>query len=167
MTPSVNAIPGIIVTPNPIRPETADNGRQGRVQERQAERRAARPDFAPSPDNAAPAAKSPPPGAGNDARAEVGELGGAPQARRRTDTGTPGEAPPGLEIPPHLERRRAWREAKGLDTFHAQKLAQAVELPPDSETRKAATLAYRSQGQAMSGRGSLDIDLAQRLSLTV
>lgn len=81
--------------------------------------------------------------------------------RRRTDRG---EAPAtDLEIPPHLERRRAWREAFGLNTWHTQQIAQSEETPISEETRAEAIQAYRSGGR----RGRLDLDLAQQVSMTV
>lgn len=160
----MSGIPGIIITPPPVRPEATDNGRYARVNERQGgERRAAGPklDFAASQlaGDAQPQNQTPTHVQTREAAADASAM----LARRRTDSGKPGEVPAGIEIPTHLERRRAWREAKGLNTFHTQNLAQAEETAPDRETRNAATQAYR----ARSGRGILDIDLAQRLSLTV
>lgn len=81
--------------------------------------------------------------------------------RRRTDRGEPAEA--GIEIPPHLERRRAWREAFGLNTWHTQQIAQTEETPISDEARAEAIQAYRSGGR----RGRLDLDLAQQVSMTV
>lgn len=81
--------------------------------------------------------------------------------RRRTDRGEAADS--SIEIPPHLERRRAWREAFGLNTWHTQQLAQNTENLPSREIRSAAALAYRSA----AWRGSLDLDLAQRVSVTV
>lgn len=82
--------------------------------------------------------------------------------RRRTDRGeAPAEA--GIEIPPHLERRRAWREAFGLNTWHTQQIAQSEESPISDEARAEAIQAYRSGGR----RGRLDLDLAQQVSMTV
>lgn len=160
----MSGIPGIIITPPPVRPEATDNGRNPRINERQGgERRATGPkvDFAASQlaGDAQPQSPAPAQIAARETAADAATV----LARRRTDSGKPGETPPGIEIPAHLERRRAWREAKGLNTFHAQNLAQAEETAPDRETRNAATLAYK----ARSGRGILDIDLAQRFSLTV
>ncbi len=96
---------------------------------------------------------------------------GFPHLRRRTDlaetglaeTGAPASKAEAADLPPHLERRRAWREAKGIGTFHAQNLAQNQESVPDAEQRAAAHGLYRQWG----GRGQLDIDLAQRISVTV
>lgn len=81
--------------------------------------------------------------------------------RRRTDRGEPAEA--GIEIPPHLERRRAWREAFGLNTWHTQQIAQTEEARISDEARAEAIQAYRSGGR----RGRLDLDLAQQVSMTV
>ncbi|MEK9969669.1 MAG: hypothetical protein VW600_11075 [Ferrovibrio sp.] len=81
--------------------------------------------------------------------------------RRRTDRGEPGET--GIDIPPHLERRRAWREAFGLNTWHTQQIAQTEEAPISDEARAGAIQAYRSTGR----RGRLDLDLAQQVSMTV
>jgi hypothetical protein len=83
--------------------------------------------------------------------------------RRRTDRGeAPAEAG-SIEIPPHLERRRAWREAFGLNTWHTQQIAQTEETPMSDEARAEAIQAYRSGGR----RGRLDLDLAQQVSMTV
>lgn len=82
--------------------------------------------------------------------------------RRRTDRGEEA-AEPGIEIPPHLERRRAWREAFGLNTWHTQQIAQTEETPISDEARTEAIQAYRSGGR----RGRLDLDLAQQVSMTV
>ena len=82
--------------------------------------------------------------------------------RRRTDRGEEA-AEPGIEIPPHLERRRAWREAFGLNTWHTQQIAQTEETPMSDEARTEAIQAYRSGGR----RGRLDLDLAQQVSMTV
>jgi hypothetical protein len=82
--------------------------------------------------------------------------------RRRTDRGEEA-AEPGIEIPPHLERRRAWREAFGLNTWHTQQIAQTEETPISDEARAEAIQAYRSGGR----RGRLDLDLAQQVSMTV
>lgn len=90
--------------------------------------------------------------------AVAGEL---PMLRRRTDRGEPADT--SIEIPPHLERRRAWREAFGLNTFHTQQLAQRDAGEPSRETRNTAAQAYRSAGW----RGRLDLDLAQAVSVTV
>jgi hypothetical protein len=81
--------------------------------------------------------------------------------RRRTDRGEPAET--GIEIPPHLERRRAWREAFGLNTWHTQQIAQTEDAPVSDEARADAIRAYRSTGR----RGRLDLDLAQQVSMTV
>lgn len=81
--------------------------------------------------------------------------------RRRTDRGEAPEA--NIEIPPHLERRRAWREAFGLNTWHTQQIAQTEETPISDEARAEAIQAYRSGGR----RGRLDLDLAQQVSMTV
>jgi len=97
---------------------------------------------------------------------------GFPHLRRRTDlaesTQNTTEKSAAIELPPHLERRRAWREAKGIGTFHAQNLAQnqqaaGSDAASDAEQRAAAHGLYRQWG----GRGRLDIDLAQRVSVTV
>ena len=82
--------------------------------------------------------------------------------RRRTDHGEAATAA-GIEIPPHLERRRAWREAFGLNTWHTQQIAQTEETPISDEARAEAIQAYRSGGR----RGRLDLDLAQQVSMTV
>lgn len=82
--------------------------------------------------------------------------------RRRTDHGEAAAAA-GIEIPPHLERRRAWREAFGLNTWHTQQIAQTEETPISGEARAEAIQAYRSGGR----RGRLDLDLAQQVSMTV
>jgi hypothetical protein len=95
---------------------------------------------------------------------EAGQAAGAAISqllRRRTDRGEPAET--GIEIPPHLERRRAWREAFGLNTWHTQQIAQAEEAPLSDEARAGAIQAYRSGGR----RGRLDLDLAQQVSVTV
>lgn len=81
--------------------------------------------------------------------------------RRRTDRGE--AADPNIEIPPHLERRRAWREAFGINTYHTQQLAQAEEPDISGEARSSAHFAYRSAAR----RGRLDLDLAQQVSVTV
>lgn len=83
--------------------------------------------------------------------------------RRATDRGeAPAEAG-SIEIPPHLERRRAWREAFGLNTWHTQQIAQTEETPMSDEARAEAIQAYRSGGR----RGRVDLDLAQQVSMTV
>lgn len=87
-----------------------------------------------------------------------GEL---PFLRRRTDRGE--AADPGIQIPPHLERRRAWREAFGLNTYHTQALAQRADALPAREARSTATDAYRGN----AARGRLDLHLAQLVSMTV
>ncbi|WP_300299335.1 hypothetical protein [Ferrovibrio sp.] len=84
--------------------------------------------------------------------------------RRRTDRGEPADQ--SIEIPPHLERRRAWREAFGLNTYHAQQLAQTsdeAEAGAARDARGSALQAYRG----LSRRGRLDLDLAQLVSVTV
>jgi hypothetical protein len=81
--------------------------------------------------------------------------------RRRTDRGE--AADPAIEIPPHLERRRAWREAFGVNTYHAQQLAQADAPEAGGEAPSSAHSAYRSAAR----RGRLDLDLAQQVSMTV
>jgi hypothetical protein len=83
--------------------------------------------------------------------------------RRATDRGEPAAADATIEIPPHLERRRAWREAFGLNTWHTQQIAQTEETPISDEARAEAIQAYRSGGR----RGRLDLDLAQQVSMTV
>lgn len=83
--------------------------------------------------------------------------------RRTTDRGEPAAAADSIEIPPHLERRRAWREAFGLNTWHTQQIAQTEETPMSDEARAEAIQAYRSGGR----RGRLDLDLAQQVSMTV
>ncbi len=91
---------------------------------------------------------------------------GFPHLRRRTDLAETVQNAAGksaIELPPHLERRRAWREAKGIGTFHAQNFAQNQDVQPDAEQRAAALGQYRQSG----GRGRLDIDLAQHVSVTV
>jgi|GEM_PF-1924336 len=164
MSPGVSSIISSIIAGTP-RTDGAEGNRGQRATDKTAERQgrgaAPRIDFATAAHDAA-ANQNQPGGAAEalrEARAEASS--GFPKLRRVTDSGkAAGEA---IDIPSHLERRRAWREAKGLNTFHAQHLAQADETAPDTETRNAATQAYRSQG----GRGKLDIDLAQRFSLTV
>ena len=83
--------------------------------------------------------------------------------RRRTDRGEPAVEAGSIEIPPHLERRRAWREAFGLNTWHTQQIAQTEETPVSDEARAEAIQAYWSGGR----RGRLDLDLAQQVSMTV
>lgn len=83
--------------------------------------------------------------------------------RRATDRGEPAAEAGSIEIPPHLERRRAWREAFGLNTWHTQQIAQTEETPISDEARAEAIQAYRSGGR----RGRLDLDLAQQVSMTV
>lgn len=92
------------------------------------------------------------------AAAPAGEL---PFLRRRTDRGEAADT--SLQIPPHLERRRAWREAFGLNTYHTQELAQRGDTLPSRQLRSAAAHAYRGP----AGRGRLDLDLAQLVSMTV
>lgn len=99
--------------------------------------------------------------AGSRAAAATGTL---PQLlRRRTDRGE--DAQTSIQIPPHLERRRAWREAFGLNTWHTQQLAQddGEEDAPSRDATVTAVRAYRST----AWRGRLDLDLAQRISVTV
>jgi len=100
--------------------------------------------------------------------AASGQIGGRsavadslPLLRRRSDRGE--GADPEIRIPPHLERRRAWREAFGLNTYHTQQLAQAEDDEPSPEATVAAVRAYRST----AWRGRLDLNLAQRISVTV
>lgn len=81
--------------------------------------------------------------------------------RRRTDRGE--AADPNIEIPPHVERRRAWREAFGVNTYHTQQLAQAEGPDISGEAVSGAHSAYRSAAR----RGRLDLDLAQQVSVTV
>jgi hypothetical protein len=161
----------VIITPPPgSRPDAVDprNRRASDAADRAAERNntAPRTDFATAASEASAGQQADRKAAEAvvERRAEAAETG-IPKLRRRTDAGGPPApgAGPGIELPAHMERRRAWREAKGLNTFHTQSLAQTEETTPDSETRKAATLAYRENG----GRGKLDIDLAQKFSLTV
>lgn len=92
------------------------------------------------------------------AAAPKGEL---PFLRRRTDRGE--AADPAIRIPPHLERRRAWREAFGLNTYHTQELAQRDAALPSRQLRSTAAHAYRGN----AARGRLDLDLAQLVSMTV
>lgn len=87
--------------------------------------------------------------------------GDLPFLRRRTDRGEPADSK--IQIPPHLERRRAWREAFGLNTYHTQELAQREAGLPSRQLRSAASDAYRGP----AGRGRLDLDLAQLVSMTV
>lgn len=94
--------------------------------------------------------------AGQAASNAIGQL-----LRRRTDRGE--AADPNIEIPPHLERRRAWREAFGVNTFHTQQIAQAEEPEISGEAFSGAHSAYRSAAR----RGRLDLDLAQQVSVTV
>jgi len=98
---------------------------------------------------------------------EAGQAAGAAISqllRRRTDRGEPAETG-NIEIPPHLERRRAWREAFGLNTWHTQQIAQSGdEAEPGQQVRDGAIRAYRSNG---GGRGRVDLDLAQQVSVTV
>ena len=84
--------------------------------------------------------------------------------RRRTDRGE--AADPDISIPPHLERRRAWREAFGLNTWHTQQLAQSEEDEDASPSRDATVTAVRAY-RSTAWRGRLDLDLAQRVSVTV
>lgn len=84
-----------------------------------------------------------------------------PFLRRRTDRGEPADS--SIQIPPHLERRRAWREAFGLNTYHTQQLAQAEESRLARDARATAIQAYRS----LARRGHLDLELAQAVSVTV
>ncbi|MFN4312552.1 MAG: hypothetical protein ACK4FK_18360 [Ferrovibrio sp.] len=81
--------------------------------------------------------------------------------RRRTDRGEPADQ--SIEIPPHLERRRAWRAAFGLNTYHTQQLAQGGAAEPGRDARSSALQAYRG----LARRGRLDLDLAQLVSVTV
>ena len=90
-----------------------------------------------------------------------GSAAGLPFLRRRTDRGEP--ADPKIQIPPHLERRRAWRAAFGLNTFHTQELSQRDESLPSRQLRTSAADAYRENAV----RGRLDLHLAQLVSLTV
>jgi hypothetical protein len=115
------------------------------------------------------------PGFSTENQAEIGSValqktraGNAPAVmqllRRRTDRGEPADQ--SIEIPPHLERRRAWRAAFGLNAYHAQQLAQTgtdAEAGPGRDARGSALQAYRSLGR----RGRLDLDLAQLVSVTV
>ena len=116
----------------------------------------------PFPDEAGDQAAAPKPGllqkTRNAAGAAISQL-----MRRATDRGeAPAEAG-SIEIPPHLERRRAWREAFGLNTWHTQQIAQTEETPMSDEARAEAIQAYRSGGR----RGRVDLDLAQQVSMTV
>lgn len=162
MTRRVSSITIITPAPGAPRPEgpEANRGQRAtdRAGERQARSGAPRIDFAATAQDAANQNQAT---AEQARQAKPEAASGFPKLRRVTDGGK--AAPEAIDIPTHLERRRAWREARGLNTFHAQHLAQAEETPPDTETRNAATQAYRSKG----GRGRLDIDLAQRFSLTV
>lgn len=102
--------------------------------------------------------------AGSTSAGRGPSAGGLQLLRRRTDRGETAE--PGISIPPHLERRRAWREAFGLNTWHTQQLAQGEtddDEAPSRETTVTAVRAYRST----AWRGRLDLDLAQRVSVTV
>lgn len=90
-------------------------------------------------------------------------LGNFPFLRRQTDHGRVGQQGFAAEIPVHLERRRAWREARGLPAFHAQSLAQNETTEGATARQSAASLAYRHAGR----RGRVDVELAQRFSLTV
>lgn len=106
-----------------------------------------------------PAAPAP---RGNRIGGDVAVADSLPLLRRRTDRGE--AADPEIRIPPHLERRRAWREAFGLNTWHTQQLAQADSADePATDAARAAIRAYR----ATAWRGRLDLDLAQRVSVTV
>lgn len=147
---------GNLTGPGP-RSDGAEGARVSRANERPAfkparEASAGNPDAAPVQSDLR----------GQRGPAGVGETGSFPFLRRRTDAGQPAEQL-ALELPGHLERRRAWREARGLDTFHAQRFGQTGHGAPDAEGRAAALGAYRQ----LSGRGRLDIQLAQRVSVTV
>lgn len=112
----------------------------------------------PAEDQAAPSRSTAPQARFAGASAATGEL---PFLRRRTDHG---EAADGkIQIPPHLERRRAWREAFGLNTYHTQELAQRDANLPSRQLRSTAAHAYRGP----AARGHLDLDLAQLVSMTV
>lgn len=119
------------------------------------QRNAGNPGFSPdSRDDASPAALQ------KTRQSTAGAV--AQLLRRRTDRGEPADQ--SIEIPPHLERRRAWRAAFGLNTYHAQQLGQAGEEAGTArEARGGALQAYRG----LSRRGRLDLDLAQRVSVTV
>ncbi|HEX6959139.1 MAG TPA: hypothetical protein VF194_14245 [Ferrovibrio sp.] len=128
-----------------IRVKPASDGPQQR-------RKAGAGDFTPDLPDTAAAAKPRRPGTA---------AGPLPLLRRRTDRGEPADA--SIQIPPHLERRRAWREAFGLNTFHTQQLAQAETEESSGEIRNAGALAYRRA----AWHGRLDLDLAQAVSVTV
>jgi hypothetical protein len=93
-----------------------------------------------------------------------GTAGTLPLLRRRTDRGE--TADPGISVPPHLERRRAWREAFGLNTWHTQQLAQGEADEDETPSRDATVTAVRAY-RSTAWRGRLDLDLAQRISVTV
>jgi hypothetical protein len=139
------------------RSDGADGARTSRTNER--------PSFKPTRETSAESTDTARPQSdlrGQQGPAGTGEIGSFPFLRRRTDAGQPAEQL-ALELPGHLERRRAWREARGLDTFHAQRFGQVDDGAPDAEGRATALGAYRQ----FSGRGRLDIQLAQRVSVTV
>lgn len=99
----------------------------------------------------------------NERQGRPAALGNFPFLRRQTDHGRVGQQGQPADIPPHLERRRAWRDARGLPAFHAQSLAQNETIEGATSKQSAATLAYRHAGR----RGRVDAELAQRFSLTV
>lgn len=103
------------------------------------------------------------PAAQNERQGRPAALGNFPFLRRQTDHGRVGQQELPADIPPHLERRRAWREARGLPTFHAQSLAQNETIEGATSKQSAASQAYRHAGR----RGRVDSELAQRFSLTV
>lgn len=103
----------------------------------------------------------PAPVAGPQNRRAAALSGELPFLRRRTDRGEAADNT--IQIPPHLERRRAWREAFGLNTYHTQELAQRGDTLPSRQLRSAAAHAYRGP----AARGHLDLDLAQLVSMTV
>ena len=112
----------------------------------------------PPDDQAAPARATAPQARFAGASAGTGEQ---PFLRRRTDRGEAADS--AIQIPPHLERRRAWREAFGLNTFHTQEIAQREANLPSRQLRSTAAHAYRGP----AGRGRLDLDLAQLVSMAV
>ena len=99
--------------------------------------------------------------AGPQSRPAAAPTGELPFLRRRTDRGEAADNT--IQIPPHLERRRAWREAFGLNTFHTQEIAQREASLPSRQLRSTAADAYRGP----AARGRLDLDLAQLVSMAV
>lgn len=142
---------GIAVTPSGTQPDSAAETRKRQRQNAPAET------FRPEEGQGQPTARS---GSLLQKTREAGQTI-MQLLRRRTDRGE--AADPNIEIPPHLERRRAWREAFGVNTYHTQHMAQAEASVATSEARSSAHSAYRSAAR----RGRLEVDLAQQVSVTV